>query len=257
MRDTIPQALEAFFEEHPRVALAFSGGVDSAYLLYAARECGCDVTAYCVKSAFQPAFELDDAKRLADGLGAVMKILPVDALADAAVRANPADRCYHCKRNLFAALIENAKADGYDTLIDGTNASDDAGDRPGMRALVEMRVLSPLRLCGITKAQVREYSRAAGLFTWDKPAYACLATRVPTGETITAEKLSRVEGAEQALFGLGFTDFRARLFHDAARLQFPAAQLPEAVRKRKAIRDALKPYFDIVLIDTLDRGGDN
>lgn len=255
MGETVPRALAAFFEAHSRLALAFSGGVDSAYLLWAARACGCDVAAYCVRSAFQPGFELEDARRLAEELGAALNIVDVDALADPAVRANPADRCYHCKRNLFAALIKRARADGYDVVIDGTNASDDAADRPGMRALSELGVLSPLKLCGVTKAQVRAYSRAAGLFTWDKPAYACLATRVPAGEPITLDKLRRVEGAEAALFGLGFTDFRARLFHGAARLQFPANQLVQAALRRDEIRAALKPFFDVILIDTEDRHG--
>ena len=254
MNQAIPRALRAFFADHPRVAVAFSGGADSSYLLYAAKACGCDAAAYCVKSAFQSAFELEDARRLAASLGAEMRVIEVDALADPAVRANPADRCYHCKRGIFGALIQRARTEGYDTVIDGTNASDDAGDRPGMRALREMGVLSPLRLCGITKAQLREYSRQAGLFTWDKPAYACLATRVPTGEPITADILRRVEGAEGALFRLGFTDFRVRVFHNAARLQLPAMQLMEAVNRRGEIRGALKPYFNIILLDTEDRG---
>lgn len=254
MGETVPRALAEFFAEHPRVALAYSGGVDSAYLLYAARACGCDVAAYCVKSAFQPGFELEDARRLAVSLGAALHVIEVDALKDPEVRANPADRCYYCKRNLFTTLIACARNEGFNTVIDGTNASDNAGDRPGMRALRELGVLSPLRLCGITKAEVRAYSKEAGLFTWDKPAYACLATRVPTGEEITAEKLSRVEGAEAALFSLGFTDFRVRLFHDAARLQLPAAQIESAARRRGEIRAALKPFFDVILMDTIDRG---
>ena len=250
----VPSALRAFFSDHPRLALAFSGGTDSAYLLYAALACGCDVRAYCAQSAFQPAFEREDALRLARQLGAELRLVPVDPLSDAAIRANPVDRCYHCKRAVFSALTAAARAEDYDIMIDGTNASDDAGDRPGMRALGEMNILSPLRLCGIAKAQVRMYSREAGLFTWDKPAYACLATRVPTGEPITADILRRVEGAEGALFRLGFTDFRVRVFHNAARLQLPAMQLMEAVNRRGEIRGALKPYFNIILLNTEDRG---
>lgn len=250
----IPDALRRFFAEHPRVALAFSGGVDSAYLLYAAGACGRDVTAYIVKSPFQPAFELMDARRLAAALGARLRVVEADPLAVPEVRANPPDRCLYCKRAIFAALQAAARADGYDTLIDGTNASDDAGDRPGMRALKELGVLSPLRLCGVTKAAVREYSRQAGLFTWDKPAYACLATRVPAGTALTPALLQRVEAAEAALFRMGFSDFRCRVFYGAARLQFPAKQLARATRDRAAIRAALKPYFDIILLDTEDRG---
>ena len=211
-----PQALQTFFSEHPRLALAFSGGTDSAYLLYAATACGCDVEAFYAQSAFQPEFERRDALRLAEQLGARMSIVPLDVLAIQAVRANP-------------------------------------GDRPGMRALQERGVLSPLRLCGITKDQVREYSRRAGLFTWNKPAYACLATRVPAGTPIDADTLRRVEGAENALFDLGYTDFRVRVFHGAARLQLPADQLERIARERKAARDALKPYFEVVMLDLEER----
>ena len=254
MTKAVPASLAAFFAAHPRLALAFSGGADSAYLLYAATACGCDVKAYYVQSAFQPAFEREDARRLASELGARVQFIPLDALGDDTVGANPADRCYHCKRRVFAAILQAAKADGYDTVIDGTNASDDAGDRPGMRALEELRVLSPLRLCGITKAQLREYSRQAGLFTWDKPAYACLATRVPTGTPLSEALLQRIEGAEDRLFDLGFTDFRCRVYHDAARLQFRRDQLERALTLRDAIRAALKPYFDVILLDTEVRG---
>lgn len=250
---TVPQSLRAFFAEHSRMALAFSGGVDSAYLLYAARACGCDVAAFYAQSAFQPEFERRDAQRLAEQLDVPLNVVPLDVLAVAAVRDNPADRCYHCKKAIFTALLAAAEAQGYEAVMDGTNASDDTSDRPGMKALVELGVLSPLRLCGITKAQVREYSRAAGLFTWDKPAYACLATRIPTGTPITDEDLNRVEGAEAALFALGFSDFRVRLFHGAARLQLPGAQMAEAIARREEIRGALAPWIEIVMLDLKDR----
>ena len=245
--------LEDFFSEHNKVAIGFSGGVDSSYLLYEAIRCGAQVGVYYVSTVFQPAFEREDALRLADGLGAAVRLVPVDPLADDIIRANPADRCYHCKRAIFAALTDAARARGYDSLMDGTNASDDAGDRPGMRALEEMNVLSPLRLCGVTKAQVREYSHRAGLFTWNKPAYACLATRIPTGTPITEGDLRRVAGAEDALFDMGFSDLRVRLFHGAARLQLPGEQMAAALERRSAIRAALAPWFDAVLLDLKDR----
>ena len=241
--------LEQFFQENPRCALGFSGGVDSAYLLYAGVKAGADIRPYFIKTAFQPAFELADARKLAEGLGVEVTVLELDALADPRVAANPADRCYFCKQNLFRTLKERAIADGYPVLLDGTNASDEAGDRPGMRALAELSVRSPLRECGLTKAEIRARSREAGLFTWDKPAYACLATRVPAGEAITAETLARVEGAEDALFRLGYTDFRVRVFHGAARLQLPRGQMERAVREAEELRQALKPYFTPILLD--------
>ncbi|MFR6277963.1 MAG: 7-cyano-7-deazaguanine synthase, partial [Acutalibacter sp.] len=179
--------LRDFFQECPKVALGFSGGVDSAYLLYAALDHGAQVRPYFIKTAFQPQFELEDARRLCAQLGVELTVVELDVLQIPGVAENPPDRCYHCKRALFGRLRQQAQADGYTVLIDGTNASDDAGDRPGMRALGELSVRSPLRECGITKAQVRALSKEAGLFTWDKPAYACLATRVPTREAITPE----------------------------------------------------------------------
>ena len=241
--------LEQFFQENPRCALGFSGGVDSAYLLYAGVKAGADIRPYFIKTAFQPVFELADAQKLAAGLGVEVTVLELDALADPRVAANPADRCYYCKQNLFRTLKDRAIADGYPVLLDGTNASDEAGDRPGMRALAELSVRSPLRECGLTKAEIRARSREAGLFTWDKPAYACLATRVPAGEAITADLLARVEGAEDALFRLGYTDFRVRVFHSAARLQLPRGQMERAVREAEELRQALKPYFTPILLD--------
>lgn len=241
--------LQEFFTEHPKAALGFSGGVDSSYLLYAGIKAGADIRPYFIKTAFQPEFELEDAKRLCAQLGAELHIIELDALTNPDVVKNPANRCYYCKTGLFGTLQQRAKADGYTVLLDGTNASDDAGDRPGMKALTEMSVLSPLRLCGLTKAQIREFSREAGLFTWDKPAYACLATRVPTGEAITEALLARVEGAEQVLFSLGFTDFRVRVFHDAAHVQLKPAQMQQALSRRSEILENMKPYFEIVLLD--------
>ena len=245
--------LRDFFQECPKVALGFSGGVDSAYLLYAALDHGAQVRPYFIKTAFQPQFELEDARRLCAQLGVELTVVELDVLQIPGVAENPPDRCYHCKRALFGRLRQQALADGYTVLIDGTNASDDAGDRPGMRALGELSVRSPLRECGISKAQVRALSKEAGLFTWDKPAYACLATRVPTREAITPETLRKVEAAEEALFSLGYSDLRVRVFHGAARLQLPGQQLEQAAKEREAISQALAPWFDTVLLDLKER----
>lgn len=239
--------LDEFFQAHPKVALGFSGGVDSSYLLYAAMRAGADVQAYFAKTQFQPEFELEDALKLGEQLGAKLTVLHYDVLPAAGF--NPPNRCYYCKTALFGALVERAKQDGYATIIDGTNASDDAGDRPGMKALQEMKVLSPLRLCGLTKQEIREKSREAGLFTWNKPAYACLATRFPAGTEITAEGLQRVEQAERALFRLGFTDFRVRVYHGAARIQLPESQMERGLALRYEILEQLRPLFQGVFLD--------
>lgn len=246
--------LLAFFKENPKAALGFSGGVDSSYLLYAGVRAGADIHPYYIKTAFQPQFELDDAERLCAQLGIPLTVLELDVLKNEAVTANPPDRCYHCKTALFGALSTRALADGYTLLLDGTNASDDAGDRPGMRALKELHVCSPLRECGLTKAEIRRLSREAGLFTWDKPAYACLATRIPSGDAITAEKLLATERAEAFLFSLGLTDFRVRNYHGAARLQFPEAQLNAVLAHRAEILQELKKDYPAVLLDLEVRG---
>lgn len=241
--------LQDFFTQHPKLALAFSGGVDSAYLLYASLQAGCDVRAYYVKSPFQPQFELEDAKKLADLLHASLTILDLDVLKDPSITSNPSNRCYFCKKKILTVIKEAAKKDGYPVLMDGNNASDDADDRPGMKAVSELEVRSPLRECGITKAEVRRLSKEAGLFTWNKPAYACLATRIPTGDAITLEKLTATEISEQFLSSLGFYDFRIRLCGSAAKIQVREEQLEKLFLYKREILEKLKPYYSAVTVD--------
>ena len=248
--------LQEFFGAHPKAALAFSGGVDSSYLLYAARQLGADVKAYYVKTAFQPEFEYQDALRLASQLGADIQVLTLDVLACPDVTLNPKNRCYFCKQHIFGNILRQAKADGYDTVLDGTNASDQASDRPGMKALQEMKVLSPLRLTGLTKAEIRRLSREAGLCTWDKPSYACLATRIPTGTEITGADLARTEWAEDHLMSLGFRDLRVRqLSGDLALVQLPEAQMDTFMALRGEITRTLKTRYAGVLLDMEARNG--
>lgn len=242
-------ALLRFFNAHPRFALAFSGGVDSAYLLWAAANAGAQVQPYYVRTQFQPEFEFEDAKRLCDQIRIPLRVIETDVLAVEDVRRNPENRCYFCKRALFSLILNAAQADGYSLVADGTNASDDASDRPGMRALRELEVRSPLRESGLTKPEIRALSREAGLFTWDKPAYACLATRIPSGTPIDSETLERVDRAETALRAMGFSDLRVRVYANAARIQLPEAQLARAIEQREAILNALKGDFPAVLLD--------
>lgn len=245
--------LREFFERHPKCALAFSGGTDSALLLCEARRLGADVKAYFVKGPFQPQFELEDARRLARELGAEMEVIETDVLALPEVAENGPRRCYYCKRAIFSLIFERARRDGYETVIDGTNTSDQVDDRPGMQAIAELGVLSPLRMCGVTKAQVRELSAEAGLFTARKPSYACLATRVPTGTAITREALEKVERGEEALREMGFSDLRLRLEGTGARLELPAAQLPAVVQNRERVLEVLLPSFSRVTVDLVGR----
>ena len=248
--------LQEFFGAHPKAALAFSGGVDSSYLLYAARQLGADVKAYYVKTAFQPEFEYQDALRLASQLGADIQVLTLDVLACPDVTVNPKNRCYFCKQHIFGNILRQAKADGYDTVLDGTNASDQVSDRPGMKALQEMKVLSPLRLTGLTKAEIRSLSHEAGLFTWDKPSYACLATRIPAGTEITGADLARTEWAEDHLMSLGFRDLRVRqLSGDLALVQLPEAQMDTFLALRGEITRTLKTRYAGVILDMEARNG--
>lgn len=245
--------LETFFQSEPTGAIALSGGVDSSYLAWAAGQFGQNWQAYYVKTAFQPAFELRDAKAVAAYADIPLTVLEMDVLAVPAVAANPENRCYFCKRAIFSTILEHAAADGFSLVADGTNASDDVADRPGMKALAELSIRSPLRECGLMKADVRALSREAGLVTWDKPSYACLATRIPAGTAITAEALQRIERGEDLLFMLGFSDFRIRLRGGNALLQFNDSQLDEALERRGELLSLLAPLFPTVAVDLKPR----
>lgn len=241
--------LKEFFQQNPRAALGFSGGVDSAFLLAMAVKYKAQVQPYFIKTAFQPEFELHDARELTRRLGVELTVIEHDILSSRQVAENPENRCYYCKKTLFGLLKEKALKDGYTMLLDGTNASDDFSDRPGMQAIRELEVRSPLRECGLTKTEIRRLSKEEGLFTWNKPSYACLATRIPAGTVLTEPELQKIEKAEGKLFSLGFMDFRIRLFHGAARIQLPAEQMAKMTEIREEIYRELKPYFKAVLLD--------
>lgn len=245
--------IKEFFEKYPEVAIAFSGGVDSSYLLYAAKQYAKRCTAYYVKSVFQPEFEYKDARQLADELQVNLCIIEADVLSNEDVKRNPENRCYYCKQLIFSNIKKKALADEYPVILDGTNASDDVNDRPGMKALQELEVRSPLRECGLTKDEVRKLSKEAGLFTWDKPAYACLATRIPANEPIDKDKLAKIEKAEDFLFSLGYTDFRVRTVNGHARLEVPENQWMKVAENRKEILNGLKDMFKTVSLSLKSR----
>lgn len=191
------ESLQEFWRRVPKFALAFSGGCDSSYLLMAAAA-HCEVGAYYVNTAFQPDFELEDARRVLAEVRrrypeakVAFTVLDLDILAQDDICANPPDRCYLCKRFILGAIRNIAERDGYDVLIDGTNAADDPARRPGFRALAELGVISPLRRAGMTKADVRAASREAGLSTAGKPSFSCLATAVAHGEQLVSASLKR------------------------------------------------------------------
>lgn len=186
------------FDPGVRYGLAFSGGCDSACLLAEMLDAGADVKAYLVKTAFQADFELEDARLVAESLGTDFEVVEADILAADDVCANPPDRCYRCKRFIFGAILERMARDGRTVLVDGTNATDDPARRPGFRVLEELGVVSPLRVAGWTKEDVRARSRERGLLTADKPNFSCFATKVPAGKRITSAALARAEEETKA-----------------------------------------------------------
>lgn len=245
--------LKEFFAEHPKIAIAFSGGTDSAYLAYMAKKYAKEMIAIYVSTEFQPEFEKQDAIRFCEEYKIPLTILERDVLSQEAVVQNPANRCYYCKNVIFTEIQKKALELGFTCLADGTNASDDTDDRPGMKALQELHVLSPLRICGITKPALRDVSEQLGLFTARKPAYACLATRIPTGTRITAEQLQKVEQAESTLMDMGFSDFRVRCPEGYAKLQVKPEQLQFVLEKREEILNVMGPLFGTVCLDLKTR----
>lgn len=231
------------------IAVALSGGVDSSYLAYVAKQSGISCKAYTVKSQFVPQFELNDAKKIAEFIDIPLEIIDIDVLAHDDVTSNPDNRCYYCKHHVFTTIGEYAKRDGFTVLCDGTNASDDIDDRPGMRAIAELSVKSPLRECNLTKSMIRDLAYKADLFTWDKPSYACLATRFQPGQRITINDLIHIEQAEGYLFSLGLSDFRVRLIGNNAKIQVPENQIVIVIKNRSEILTYFKSMFSDVVLD--------
>jgi len=210
----------------PSAVVAFSGGVDSTFVLRVARDAlGERVLALTTTSAAVPAHEIDEARSLASRIGADHVVIPTDEVAIDAYASNPVNRCYFCKDNLYRICRAEAAARGLAIVLDGVN-TDDLGDfRPGLNAAAEQDVRHPLVEVGMTKRDVRLASAALGLSTWDKPASPCLASRFPYGTAITHERLRRVEAAEAALRELGFREFRVRFEEETARLEIAEDEL--------------------------------
>jgi uncharacterized protein len=242
MADVIDKKYRSLLDQIARrgsAAVAFSGGVDSSFLCHAAAAAlGDKAVAITVVSPMLPKSEIDSATFVARRVG-IEHILIEETEIDEEVAANPQERCYFCKKIEFGAIIKAAQERGIGTVLDGSNI-DDLGDyRPGLKALEELKVVSPLRGAGLHKAEIRELSRRFDLPTWDKPAFACLASRVPYGERIDREKLGRIEKAEDALRAAGFRQFRVRCHGDIARVEVA----PEERRR----------FFDEALLDRLSR----
>lgn len=245
--------VDAFFQKHKSVAVAFSGGVDSAVLLLYAKRYADRVKAYFVKSSFQPDFELNDALAVADLLETEIAVLFVDILSDVNVADNPKNRCYYCKKRIFGAICNAAQKDGFETVIEGTNASDDIADRPGFEAIREMGILSPLREFGYTKEQIRAIATENRLPVADKPSYACLATRIPSGTHITEQLLSKTQEAEEMLRQEGFKNFRIRYARGDAKLELGKADFELFGKKRDRVVSLLTPYYENLFLDLKER----
>lgn len=241
--------LKKFFSKYTKVAVAFSGGVDSSYLLYAAKKYAKEVKAYYVKSEFQPNFEFDNVLKFASDFNIELKVIKLSVLSNKRIVSNPNNRCYFCKKQIFSAIYREAIKDGFNVIVDGTNVSDKESDRPGMKALKELAVLSPLKLCNITKSDVRKLSKKEKMPTWNKISYTCLATRIITGQKINKYLLQRTEKAEKYLFSLGFVDFRVRTIGDTAKIQIRKEQFPLIVSNRKKIFKKLSAYYKTVCLD--------
>ncbi len=214
------QRLKTLIAKMSGVVVAYSGGVDSTLLAKAATDAlGNRAICVLIESCLVPGTELDEALSRAEELELNLVRVRADVLSVDGVPENQPDRCYHCKKALFGKIVEVARERDLPCVIDGSNADDEDDYRPGSRALVELDVRSPFKELGYTKEQIRAISREIGLPTWNKPSYACLASRVPYGTVLTKEVLERVESAESVLRDLGFGQFRVRHHNDLARVE--------------------------------------
>jgi len=242
--ETIPDNLVKFFEDNPKPALAFSGGVDSTYLMYVCRRLEVDMIPITYTGGFQTVAQLANASNTSQRYNFTPEFIEDDIFECKDVIANNEDRCYLCKKRMMGLIQKRAKKVERKYVMDGTNASDESADRPGMKALEELGIRSPLRECGITKEEVRRLSKLAGLPSWDRPPEACLATRIPYGNMITEEALHRADLVEKEIRLMGFKDIRVRDSNGAATL--------ETLPSQKDMLEEMKPDIEKLLLEKYD-----
>jgi pyridinium-3,5-biscarboxylic acid mononucleotide sulfurtransferase len=246
MNDSLQKKLDALhriIDPLGSVAVAFSGGVDSTFLLKKAGDrLGSGVIAVTVNSPLIAPDEIEETRTFTSAEGIRHEIITVDLFKNKTVIANPPDRCYHCKLEVFRAIAAFASSKGIHHVAEGSNLDDRDDYRPGFRAIAELSILSPLMEAGLTKVDIREASRAMGLAAWDKPANPCLATRIPCGTPITGEMLNAIYLAEQYLHGLGLRDVRVRHHGSIARIEVPGEDRDIILNKQNApaIAEAFK-----------------
>jgi uncharacterized protein len=237
------QRLISLLKQWKSVCVAFSAGVDSSFLLDAAhRAIPGGVMAVTVLGSMVPARDAEEARAFCAERGIRLVTLQADEFTIPEFAGNVPERCYYCKKNIFSRILQAAHENGIPEVVEGSNA-DDLGDyRPGMRALAELGIRSPMLDCGLAKAEIRALARRNGVAAWDKPAGACLATRVPFGTPLTPELLGLIERAEYALSDLGFSGGRVRVHDALARIELPVPQMKEAVEEpmRTALTTAMR-----------------
>ncbi|MDO5154807.1 MAG: ATP-dependent sacrificial sulfur transferase LarE [Eubacteriales bacterium] len=245
------ELLKAYFDKLESVAVAYSGGVDSTLLLKVAHEVlGERAVAVTVDAINFPRREMKEAVDFCEVNGIRQIHITFDPLELEEFRTNPADRCYHCKKKVFKMIKNEMQGQGIFDIVEGTNV-DDIGDyRPGMRAISELGIQSPLREVGLTKAEIRQLSQGYQLDTYNKPSYACLASRFVYGESITKERLAMVEQAEQKLIELGFGNMRVRMHGMMARIEVPVDAFEVVIVHREEICECFKELgFSYVTMD--------
>ncbi|WP_027623628.1 ATP-dependent sacrificial sulfur transferase LarE [Clostridium lundense] len=207
-----------YIKDLGKVAIAFSGGVDSTFLLKVAKEAiDNGVIAITIKSPYIPEKEIKDVKDIINELNVTHYFLEFPIVEE--IRYNPKDRCYRCKKNLFKEIINLAKINGIEYVLDGSNFDDTKDYRPGMKALEELNIKSPLKELNITKAEIRMFSRKLNLPTWNKPSYACLLSRLPYDTEIDLKELVKIEKSEEYLYSIGFKEARVRSYNNMARIE--------------------------------------